>query len=113
MRTREETKTESDNPSANSTAARDHLTLDCSEHGCPTDFELSCEHPPEEPSEGTVLDGRREVVENDPRVIVSCSELLDRNGTERGRSRSTAPAGRKTTNPSERSQAHAVPWCAG
>jgi hypothetical protein len=39
-------------------------------------LEFSCEHPPEELIEGKVLDGRREVAENDARVIVSWNDVL-------------------------------------
>jgi hypothetical protein len=44
---------------------------ECSRGSGPTDLEFSCEHPPMEPNEEEMLDGRREVAENDARVIVS------------------------------------------
>ena len=57
--------------------ARDLRHQVSSDAACgPTDLEFSCEHPPVEPSEEKVLDGRSEVVEDDARVIVSWNEVL-------------------------------------
>jgi hypothetical protein len=42
---------------------------------CPADPEFSCEHPPKEPNEEKMLEGKREVIGYDARVFVSWNQL--------------------------------------